>query len=112
ANTLTGPWLIHGGGVLRLEETSCHSHIASPDVLIRNDERRIFMYFHGCTSQGQRTFLATSSDGIHFEAQTHVLCPSYFRVFTHVGAWFDDDMRIERAYDVGGDFVLRSRDVT
>ena len=36
ADRLEGPWKIHEPGTLRLEETACKGHIASPDVHIDN----------------------------------------------------------------------------
>jgi hypothetical protein len=103
ADDLAGPWTIHAPGTLRLEQTPCHGHIASPDVHVDEVNRRIVMYYHGPALSaedqerdpltkrypflgGQRTFVATSIDGIHFESETEVLGPSYFRVFRY-GGW-------------------------
>jgi hypothetical protein len=129
ADALEGPWHIYGPGTLRLEQTVCVRHIASPDVHVDDEARRIVLYFHGpveglaldrpASAQGgdqrgdqeadklvgwgvdQRSFVATSSDGIHFAAQTEVLGPSYFRVFRY-GGWV-------YALSMPGIF-LRSRD--
>ncbi len=107
ADTLHGPWKIYGGGVLRLEETPCSQHIASPDVHVQADDRTIRMYFHGVTHDGQRSFLAVSSDGLHFRALPDVLGPFYFRVFQHEAAWF----AIAKTTDApGGGVLLRSSD--
>ncbi len=44
------------------------------------------MYFHGLESFGkQLTRVATSRDGIHFEARPELLGRSYWRAFTHDG---------------------------
>ncbi len=85
ADDLGGPWTIYPGGVLQLADTACSGHIASPDVHIDEERREILMYFHGPYPDrySQRTFLATSKDGLHFIAQTRSLGPSYFRVFRH-----------------------------
>ncbi len=57
-------------------------HIASPDVHVDHDQRRIVMYFHGLVSFGiQRTRVATSPDGLHFSPHEPLLGPTYFRVF-------------------------------
>lgn len=91
ADDLHGPWTLYSGGVLDLEETACISHIASPDVLLIPENQKIVMYFHGKVSCGksmQRTFRASSDDGIHFTAESTNLGPFYFRVFRRNGAWF------------------------
>ena len=59
-------------------------HIASPDVHVDHDARRIVMYFHGLASfHRQVTRVATSGDGLRFEAREEILGPSYFRAFRH-----------------------------
>ena len=69
---------------LRLELTT--PHIASPDVHVDEDSRRVVMYFHGLQSPGmQLTRVATSLDGVVFEARPETLARSYFRVFEHRG---------------------------
>lgn len=104
ADRLEGPWRIHAPGALRLEQTACQDHIASPDVHVDEAERRIRMYFHGvCTPEQagdetvlkqfpilgtQRSFVALSPDGLHFTAQSEVLGASYFRVFRWQGAFY------------------------
>lgn len=102
ADELAGPWQIYSPGTLHLDETPCYGHIASPDVHIDETNRRLVMYYHGPALSeeqiaadpttaafpiigGQRTFVATSTDGIHFTSQTEVLGSSYFRVFTWQG---------------------------
>lgn len=59
-------------------------HIASPDVHVDADAKRIVMYYHGLEGPAyQVTRVATSRDGLHFEARPEVLGLSYFRVFRH-----------------------------
>ena len=107
ADSIHGPWTIYEGGVLKLEETACQGHIASPDVHVRTDSKEIVMYFHGGTPNGQRSFRAVSSDGLHFHASSNVLGPFYFRVFEHKGEWF----AIAKTSDApGGGVLLRSPD--
>lgn len=56
-------------------------HIASPDVHVNHDERRIYMYYHGLLSYAnQKTRVATSVDGIDFVAEGPILCSTYLRV--------------------------------
>jgi hypothetical protein len=64
-------------------------HIASPDVHVDAARRRIVMYYHGLEGTGtQRTRVATSANGIDFEAGAELLGSSYFRIFQHDGATF------------------------
>ena len=113
ADTLTGPWRMHTPGTLTLEashfatarpdpagvseavrraaadaaeQDHLHPHIASPDVHADHERREIRMYYHGMLEDGeQRTRVAVSADGIHFEARREILGDSYFRVFRHRG---------------------------
>lgn len=59
-------------------------HIASPDVHVDERNRRIIMYYHGLEGPGfQHSRVATSTDGINFQAREENLGRSYFRVFKH-----------------------------
>jgi hypothetical protein len=107
ADDIRGPWKIFRGGVLKLEETSCRGHIASPDVHIHTKDRKIVMYFHGYSTEDQQTFRAVSQDGVHFRASPTVLGPFYFRVFRHRGVWFAIAKTTESP---GGGVLLRSQD--
>ena len=61
-------------------------HIASPDVHVDDANRRIVMYFHGLDDVStQVTRVATSPDGIHFEARPERLGRTYLRAFRHDG---------------------------
>ena len=61
-------------------------HIASPDVHVDDEARTIIMYFHGLEGPGvQVTRVATSPDGIRFEARPEVLGKTYLRAFRHEG---------------------------
>ena len=66
ADHLEGPWQIHEPGTLRLENSFCYDHIASPDIHVDNDKREIRMYYHGWASDAQRAKVAVSKDGISF----------------------------------------------
>jgi hypothetical protein len=102
ANQLTGPWQVYGPGTLHLAETPCVDHIASPDMHIDEAGQRLIMYYHGPTPAEQlaaadllaqrhpivgrqRSFVATSTDGINFVSGDEVLGSSYFRVFHWAG---------------------------
>jgi hypothetical protein len=61
-------------------------HIASSDVHVDTPGRRIVMYFHGLDAVGtQVTRVASSDNGIDFNAQPEVLGRSYMRAFQHDG---------------------------
>ena len=98
SDNLQGPWTVYQPGALHLSQTPCTGHIASPDVHIVRDEQKIYLYFHGpivpekdtmpeLAKQHpiighQRTFLASSHDGIHFTMAHDDICgSSYFRVW-------------------------------
>ena len=107
ADELTGPWTMHEAGSLDIAD-SCfptdlteepaeddrppwaarmrggylYAHIASPDVHIDHEARIFRIYFHGMIENAdQVTRLATSTDGVTFEAAEPILGPPYFRVF-------------------------------
>jgi hypothetical protein len=81
ADRLEGPWNIYEPGTLKLEDSLCLNHIASPDVHVDNERREIRMYFHGHMTDGrQGTKLAVSHDGIHFHTLPEKLGNAYFRV--------------------------------
>jgi hypothetical protein len=87
ADRLEGPWTTYEPGTLRLEQTPCVRHIASPDVHVDDENKRLTMYYHGPVEErrqadaGQCSFVATSSDGLHFSSGDEILGTSYFRVF-------------------------------
>lgn len=105
ADALTGPWTVHAPGVLHVDRSTCVDHVASPDVHVDHARREIRMYFHGVAFPkgtptdgheqafgeagrwigNQRTKLAASRDGLHFEADPRVLGASYWRAFTWQG---------------------------
>lgn len=61
-------------------------HIASPDVHVDEENRRIVMYFHGLEGFAyQATRVALSENGIDFTARPEILGKTYFRVFRHGG---------------------------
>ena len=92
-----GPYTLYAPGVLHGKDTFVgrDRHLASPDIIVHDEARRIDMYFHAnikgtgaFADQGQTTYRAESSDGLHFTADPTMLGPFYFRVFSHDGAWY------------------------
>ena len=61
-------------------------HIASPDVHVDEENRRIVMYFHGLEGPGfQHSRVALSDDGIDFTTLPENIGRSYMRIFEHDG---------------------------
>jgi len=104
ADDLTGPWRIYDPGVLQLEDSLFVGHVASPDVHVDHDQKRIRMYYHGPLEEANRRGLddmlvdypfppsqfsrvALSDDGLNFNILPEVITPFYLRVFEWDG-WF------------------------
>ena len=86
SDNLEGPWRIHEPGTLRIEQSHCYNHIASPDVHVDDEKREIRMYYHGWVADGvQKSKVAVSRDGLDFEAFPESLGQPYFRVFQWQG---------------------------
>ena len=94
ADDLAGPWRIYEPGTLRLEQTPCKRHVASPDLHVDDQRRELRMYYHGCQyaedgkTVRQFTYVATSRDGVNFTSRLEVLGDFYFRVFQWQGAHY------------------------
>lgn len=91
ADDLAGPWRMHEPGVLPLADSGFAGHLASPDVHVDEEERRIRLFFHGSdTATGgggeQLTRVAVSADGLCFAVRPETLGVPYWRVFRH-GGW-------------------------
>jgi hypothetical protein len=104
ADRLEDPWRTYEPGVLDLSQAACSAHVASPDVHVDHETRQLRMYLHGSTPDGQKTYVATSTDGVHFTPRPEVLGPFYFRVFHY------RDCCYAIANVAGETQVLRSRD--
>ena len=75
-------------GVESPVENATAVHIASPDAHVIDERREIRLYFHGLEGCGfQVSRVATSQDGIHFQAAPEILGPSYLRLF-HYQDWY------------------------
>lgn len=77
---ISEPW-----DCLKLENTPCHGHIASPDVYRANGKWR--MLYHGGYQDEQLTFEATSVDGgVTFQVEDRLpVCKFYARRFSFQG---------------------------
>ena len=83
SDNIEGPWTLYSKGTLQLSDTSCGNHIASPDVHIDEENKRIVMYYHGDTKDGQKTFVSFSDDGLNFNSIDKPKGKFYFRVFRY-----------------------------
>jgi hypothetical protein len=91
---------------LALELTA--PHIASPDVHVDHENRRIVMYFHGLEGFATQVSRASvSNDGIAFAAQPEILGRTYMRTFRHHGLTYALAMpgQLYRSIDAVGGFV-------
>lgn len=90
SDDVTANYKIYEGGVLNLSQLNKNfnkpNHLASPDVIINNENKTIIMYFH-CPYNNkltsQSTFYATSFDGLTFNVHNENILYPYFRYFTH-----------------------------
>ena len=92
ADRLEGPWQTYEPGALSLTDSGFAGHIASPDVHVDKEERRIRLYFHGGDEASesdapQFSRVAISHDGISFEARPEPLGNPYMRVM-QIGEWY------------------------
>jgi hypothetical protein len=119
ADSLTGPWRIHEPGVLNVAQTifdrerpdppgspeGFYTHVASPEILIEPQSRRLTLWVHGWWTNGERwpldargarawagqhgygqyTQSAVSTDGLRFAVRPEMTRVSYLRVFPHDG---------------------------
>lgn len=119
ADSLAGPWRVHEPGVLHVRDTAFYrpqpdpketladfyTHVASPEILVDPARKRLVMWVHGWSTNGERwpndpvkarawatqagygqfTQAAESTDGIHFETRPPITKLSYLRVFQHGG---------------------------
>ena len=61
-------------------------HIASPDAHVDHANHRIVLYYHGLEAAGRQVSrVATSRDGIDFEAHEEILGRTYLRIFRYRG---------------------------
>jgi len=142
ADAITGPWRIHEPGVLHVQDTAMfrpqpdpketladfYTHVASPEILIDTERRRLVMWFHGWWTKGERwpadpaqarawaqqngysqlTQVAESADGIRFEARPAITRAPYLRVFRRGGFFYGVSRlgRLSRAADPLASFAL------
>ncbi|HUO85175.1 MAG TPA: hypothetical protein VM534_08685 [Thermoanaerobaculia bacterium] len=85
ADSLDGPWTIHGQGPLTLDQTPLfRKSIAAPDVHLDAERGELRMYFRGDGSSS----VARSRDGLSFVPAGEIVSRSYLRVFYWRGAYY------------------------
>ena len=68
---------------LELSQTKI-PHIASPDIVVDNNNHRILMFYHGQRdSLSQITGIASSGDGVNFTASENTVSAVYTRYFAY-----------------------------
>lgn len=87
-----GPWHEYASNPVISKDWPPHykvSHVSGPDAIWNEEEKKVFLYFHG---ENGTTRLASSADGIHFDYEDVVITTkmfdqtseaSYGRVFRH-----------------------------
>jgi len=122
ADDIAGPWKVHEPGVLHVRDTAMsrpgpdpketlddfYTHVASPEILIDHEQRRIVMWFHGWWTNGENwpadpaaarawaqksgysqfTQAAVSTDGLQFDTEPAITRTPYLRVFQHEGYYY------------------------
>ena len=70
ADELTADWKTYTLGTLKLEDTFCQRHLASPDEHIDQSKQEIIMYYQGPVhnAEKQQSKVTISKDGIQFTA--------------------------------------------
>ena len=142
ADSLAGPWKIHEPGVLHVRDTAMsrpgpdpketledfYTHIASPEISIDHEQKRIVMWFHGWWTKGENwpadpaaarawaqkngysqfTQAAVSTDGLEFDAEPSITRAPYLRVFRHDAYYYGVSRlgRLSRAKDPLASFEL------
>jgi hypothetical protein len=135
ADAIEGPWRIHEPGVVPVRDTAFYrpppdppenlenfyTHVASPEIEIDHDRRRLVLWFHGWWTEGrmwpvgepaarewarqngyaQYTQAATSVDGLRFEIHPAITRTSYLRTFRFNGVSYGMSRlgRLARATD-------------
>jgi hypothetical protein len=119
ADNLAGPWKIHEPGVLDVKETEFfrpqpdppgyYTHVASPEVVVDEANKRLVMLVHGFFTEGKRwpedpkqaarwveenhygqyTQTLVSTDGLHFAPRPGITFrTSYSRLFRWRDTWY------------------------
>ena len=106
--------------ILRNNITIEENHLASPDVIVDNENQRIILYFHSGSSffvdgqeqRNQVSWVSTSQYGLDFNGNIEPvhLGSSYFRVFPYDGDLYalDNGGRLNRALNGNNPWAIPS----
>ncbi len=87
SNNIIGPYTLYSPGVLHLKDTPGYDHMASPDVIVDEENKRIILYYH-CKFDNsitpQSTFYAYSTNGLDFVSENNNILHPYFRYFRYM----------------------------
>jgi hypothetical protein len=122
ANNLAGPWKIYEPGVLNVKDTAFYrpqpdppaqafyTHVASPEVVVDDSNKRLVMFVHGMFTDGKRwpddpqqatrwarengyaqyTQTTVSADGLNFAPRPGITArTSYSRLFRWHDTWYN-----------------------
>ena len=142
ADHVAGPWKIYEPGVLHVHNTAMgrpgpdsketledfYTHVASPEILIDVQQKRIVMWFHGWWTNGERwpadpgaarawaqqkgysqfTQAAMSADGRQFQVAPPITRTPYLRVFPYDDYYYGVSRlgRLSRSTDPLASFEL------
>lgn len=87
-------------------------HIASPDVVIDEENKEIRLYYHGVIEgKLQKSKVAISTNGLDFEARDEIVALAYLRMFYYRGMHYGLAMPgfLYRSVDGLTDFEVRKR---
>jgi hypothetical protein len=123
ADAISGPWKIYDPGVVPVSETAFYrpqpdppdgpvdqfyTHVASPEIFVDDEHKRLVLWTHGWWTNGERWPLAMadarawardkgygqftqsseSTDGLHFALRPAITRVSYLRVFRLDGDFY------------------------
>eukprot|EP00055_Hartaetosiga_balthica_P016414 m.103613 g.103613 ORF g.103613 m.103613 type:complete len:420 (-) comp9098_c1_seq3:903-2162(-) len=105
SDRLLGPYILYqeGKGVLTLSDSSGTDHLASPDVIVDDKNKRFILYYHSPSPNDhldQYTFVTTSTNGLDFQSGGRKIAWPYARVFEYNNSWF----AWAKDYQKGGEF--------
>ena len=142
ADSLRGPWKVYEPGVLSVSATAffrpqpdpvnlpefSYTHVASPEIYLDTERKKIIMWVHGLWTEGQRlpeqpaeaeqwlrsrgyaqyTQSAESPDGLNFEMRPAITKQTYLRVFKRGSQFYGMGRlgQLLRAQDPSSSFAL------
>ena len=122
ADRIEGPWHIYEPGVLHVRDSAFfrpqpdppenlenfYTHVASPEIFVDDEHKRLVMWFHGWWTNGERwpadpvaarqwatahrynqmSQVAESRDGLHFSVAAPISRQTYMRIFARDGYFY------------------------